>query len=275
MTVYRFRLLKNLFIIFLLICVSGCAATVKNAQKTENIHEIPGGHWECLQGTEDAEIPITKPRFIIVPGDELSISVYRNEELNRRILIPPDGLIFFPLVGEIDVVNMSPGQIRKIITDGLSEYIVDPQVSVDPVVIRSQKIFVLGEVNRPGVFFIEGQMALIEALSKAGGFTKDAKSDKVLLIRGDMAAPELQTFDVKSTLKRGDLTQNLYLQRGDILYVPPTYVSNVDRFFKHLESIIRPVVLLEQGIVLYPRVEDAIKGESQENGPPPLVITPP
>ncbi|OHB71725.1 MAG: hypothetical protein A2W23_06955 [Planctomycetes bacterium RBG_16_43_13] len=275
MTVYRFRLLKNLFIIFLLICVSGCAATVKNAQKTENIHEIPGGPSEGLQGTEDAEIPITKPRFIIVPGDELSISVYRNEELNRRILIPPDGLIFFPLVGEIDVVNMSPGQIRKIITDGLSEYIVDPQVSVDPVVIRSQKIFVLGEVNRPGVFFIEGQMALIEALSKAGGFTKDAKSDKVLLIRGDMAAPELQTFDVKSTLKRGDLTQNLYLQRGDILYVPPTYVSNVDRFFKHLESIIRPVVLLEQGIVLYPRVEDAIKGESQENGPPPLVITPP
>mgnify|MGYP001571064101 CR=1 FL=1 len=239
----------------------------------KHIKEIPTLE-DASQVRQDGGFALERPHFIISPGDEIAIIVYRHEDLNRRLLIPPDGNIFFPLVGELNVSDMSAQQIRKVLSDGLSKYIVGPQINVDVVSIKSQRIYVLGEVHRPGVFQIDGEMDLIEAISKAGGFTDDAKPDKVFLIRGNIQSPKIQEFDIEKALDEGDLTQNTYLQKKDIVYVPASYISNVDDFFRHFENIIRPFVLLEQGIVLYPRVENVLSGEDNGGGDTQIIITP-
>ena len=225
------------------------------------------------------------------PGDEISIIVYRNEELNRKLIIHPDNLFFYPLVGEVDTLNKTPAQIREFITTKLSKYIVDPQVSVDiisskrpkiiidpqvsveVVALSGQKIFVLGEVNRPGVFIADSGIDLVEAISRAGGFTLDGRQETVMLIRGGLERPELALYNITEFFNGTDLTQNIPLQKGDIIYVPASTIANVDRFFKHLAVIINPVVTLETGIALAPAVEDTFYGSRNKAGT--TVIVPP
>lgn len=229
--------------------------------------------------------------FTISPGDEISITVYRNDELNRRLIIPPNNRFFYPLVGEIDLKDKTISEVREHITTKLSQFVVDPQVSVDivaysrpkifiepqvsieVVALGGQKIFVLGEVNRPGVFTAGNGTDVVEAVSRAGGFTLDARKDNILLIRGGIENPELTLLNIDKFLKGADLTQNMQLQRGDIVYVPPSIIANVDRFFKHFATIINPIVTLETGIALEPAVEGVFNGTT--NGGGSSIIVPP
>ncbi|MBI4710123.1 MAG: SLBB domain-containing protein [Nitrospirae bacterium] len=113
--------------------------------------------------------------------------------------------------------------------------------------MRCSAIIVLGEVRTPGFFQIETSMTVLEAVSRAGGFTLDGKKKSVLLIRGGLKTPQLITLNLEKALSKGDLAQNIQLQRDDIVYVPRTYISNVDRFFGHLATIISPLYTLESG----------------------------
>ena len=198
--------------------------------------------------------------FILGAGDELEIAVYRKDELNRSVKIGPSGKIMYPLVGDIQAAGLNIFQLRDRIREGLSRYIVDPQVSVGILSIQSQKIIVLGEVNSPGFFQGETAMTALEAISRAGGFTLDGKQKSVLLIRGGMENPELRALDLEKALKEGALAQNVVLRGGDIIYVPRTYISNVDRFFGHLSTIISPIVSLERAYLLG---DEIISGESR------------
>lgn len=204
---------------------------------------------------------------VLLPGDEISITVFRNEDYNRKFIIPSDGHIFFPNIGAIKVEGEGPNKIGKIIAEGLSKYIVnpqvivdivklnnpmrivDPQVSVEVVAFGGQKIFVLGEVNRPGVFLADGNTEIIEAISLAGGNTIDGKLNNVLLIRTGVnkSKPELRIVDLEKFLGEGDMSQNPVLQKGDIIYVPRTFIANVDRFFEHLAKIVSPLLDIETG----------------------------
>ncbi len=232
-------------------------------------------------------------KHYLVPGDDISIIVYRYDELNRKLIIPPDGFIFYPLVGEIDTKEKSLKELRGIIVNGLSKSfkdpqvsvniirfgglkivvdpqvsvdivkmsnpkrIIDPQVSVEVTFFGGQKIFVLGEINRSGVFLADGHMNVIEAISMAGGFTLDAKQNSILLIRKriDKPKPELVVVDIGKFLQEGDMSQNPILQKGDIVYVPRTFIADVDRFFGHLSNIVRPLLDITRGYWLGQNIE--------------------
>lgn len=206
-------------------------------------------------------------KHTFLPGDEISISVLRNGEYNRRFIIPSDGNIFFAYIGFINIEGKSIEELTNIIAQGLSKYLVDPQVMIDIVALNNpariadpqvsievtgfsgQKVFVLGEVNKPGVFLADGHMTTIELISLAGGPTLDANQKSVLLIRTgtDKKRHELFLIDLDSALREGNLTQNPVLHRGDIIFVPRTFIANVDRFFEHLKKIVSPLVDLETG----------------------------
>ncbi|MBI5492884.1 MAG: polysaccharide export protein [Deltaproteobacteria bacterium] len=193
--------------------------------------------------------------FILGPGDKLDITVYRNDDLKRTIQIDPTGKISFPLVGDIQASGTSIFQLRDRLQTGLAKYIIDPQVTVGVVSIQSQKFIVLGEVRNPGFFQADTSVTVFEAISRAGGVTNDGQRKSVLLIRGGMKKPELISLDMEKALKEGDLRQNVLLQRGDILYVPRTFISNVDRFFNHLSTIISPVLSIETGYFIGQQIE--------------------
>ncbi|MGB9716430.1 MAG: polysaccharide biosynthesis/export family protein [Thermodesulfovibrionales bacterium] len=223
--------LLNRHILLLILFVSlfsfGCStnkALVRNEAQPEQ-QQIP---------------PIEISEYILGFGDELEISVFRHDDLSKTVRILPDGKIYYPLVGEIKAEGLSVSQLRDKLKEGLLKYYVEPQVSVIVTSISSQKVFVLGEVNKPGAFLLDRPKTVIEAISEAEGFTQDAKIKNVLLIRGGASNPnpDYTVLDLNKTLKERDMTQNAPLRQGDIIYVPATEIADVARFFDHIWTII-------------------------------------
>jgi polysaccharide export outer membrane protein len=234
-------------ILVFLILVSGCISPGKNVR---NVSELSGASDE----TKD-ELKVSE--FILGAGDSIEISVYRHDDLKKNVQINSSGMISYPLIGDIRASGLGILQLKDNIRDGLSQYIVNPQVSVNLISIQSKKYSVLGEVNRPGVFSLENSINILEATSKAEGFTIDAKLKTVLLVRRGEKAPELYTVNLERLLEDGDFAQNVNLQNGDIVYVPATNIANVSRYFSHISKILQPLMTLENAYFIGQQIEGA------------------
>ena len=206
----------------------------------------------------------TPSSFFLGSGDEIIIRVWRNDDLNREVQIDPSGNIYLPLVGEIHTTGLTISQLREEITERLSKYLVDPHVDVNVSSLKSQKVHVLGEVKSPGTFSLETNTMAWEAISKAGGFTTDANKKKVLLVRTKERTAAVTALNIRDMLKKGEISQDMYLKNGDIIYVTPTFIANLTRFMTQFNNIINPFVNLERGIVLYPDAMDVLKGKDTE-----------
>ena len=225
-------------VLIFFILINGCASTGTKSKATEGTgfplsEEIP------------TEVKVTE--FILGPGDKIEIIIYRNDDLKRTVQIDTSGKITYPLIGDIQAGGLSIFQLRDRIRDGLLKYIMDPQVSIGVTAVQSQKVVVLGEVNNPGFFTLETPLTSVEAVSRAGGFTINAKKKNVLLIRGGLKKPDLTILDIDRYFNKQDMTQNVALKNGDIIYVPEKFIENVARFSDHLSRIIAPIVSIESG----------------------------
>lgn len=180
--------------------------------------------------------------FTFGPGDSLAIRVWRHDDLSMDVIVAPDGAISYPLVGRLQIAGMTYDQVVRTLQTAIAQYYVDAQVSVNVVGVASQKVLVLGEVGNPGVLQLTQQMSILEALVRTGGINPDARTSNVLLIRGGMDEPQLYTVNVDAIFGQGDFSQMVYLQREDIVVVPPKTITNVERFFRHVQAIIAPGV---------------------------------
>lgn len=257
---YQSRISFVIAAIFVLM-LQGCNSSSATSQGDGPSEPIAQSGEQIEQDIGNENVPRLS-KFILGPGDELEIMVYRSSDLTRQIRIGPSGSMMYPLAGDIRAAGLSTFELRDKLREGLSEYIVDPQVTVRILSIQSQKIIVLGEVQSPGFFLAETSMTVLEAVSRAAGFTDDAKRKSVLLIRGGMDNPELTVLDLKKALEKGDMSQNVALKGGDILYVPKTTIANVSTFFAYLSTIISPVVSIESAYYLGQRIEAGTGGTS-------------
>ncbi|MBM2832950.1 MAG: hypothetical protein HW406_111 [Candidatus Brocadiaceae bacterium] len=244
----------------------GCASTginTKNENTKKTGDENPNEHTEKIDNIKISE-------FILGIGDTVEISVYRQDDLQRTVRIGHSGIITFPLIGDVQAAGKDIFKLREEIKERLSKYLIDPQVIVNVTTIQSQKIIVLGEVNSPGIFTLEYDINIVEAISRAGGMTNDAKLNNVLLIRREQGKPTVISLNLKKAFKEGDISQNRTLQNADIIYVPAITIANVSRYFTHISQIISPFVNLESGVVLWPQVKKVLQGK--ETGEVPLSI---
>ncbi len=161
-----------------------------------------------------------EPWYKIGPGDVLEISVWKDQELTRQVIVQPDGYISFPLIGQIQAGDCTLSQIQEEIAKKLEEYLPNPTVTVMPVKIESYKIYVIGKVNKPGMFALPEKINVMQALSIAGGTTPYAKLGDIIILRqgpnGQMRIP----FNYKKVAKGKDLKENIQLKRGDVVVVP-------------------------------------------------------
>ncbi|MEI6217283.1 MAG: polysaccharide biosynthesis/export family protein [bacterium] len=214
--------------------------------------------------------PVAKPDgYQVGVGDVLDVSVYNHQELSQKLRVSPSGTVSYPLLGVLKVEGVTLSAVGDMIRAGLAKgYVPDPQVSVNVDAVAGQKIYVLGEVRNPQVLRVKEEIDLVEAITTAGGFTRDANMSAILLIRrnGD-GQSTMDALDVKSFLKKSDLAQNPTLQRGDVVYVPPSRIANVDRFFIHLQTILSPLMgNLMSGILISPNVRNVLLHGRQESG---------
>lgn len=158
--------------------------------------------------------------YRVSPNDVLEISVWGHENLRRELLVPPDGIISFPLVQEIDTRGMSVAEIRQALTAKLAPFVPDATVTVILVASKSLTAFVIGKVNRAGAFPIDLQTNVMQILSMAGGFTPFASPDKVFVLRQVEGKSEKIAFEYNQVVNGKNLDQNIILQRGDVVVVP-------------------------------------------------------
>ncbi len=203
------------------------------------------------EGSDESLMPPEPPAFVFGPGDTIDISVWRHEDLNMQIRISPDGAISYPLIGRMEIAGMTYPELMGLLTERISAYYVEPQVSINILEVSSMKVYVLGYVRSPSVQQIESELDVVGALTKAGWITSDSRTDNILLIRGGLEEPELFTIDLDQLLATGDVRQNVPLQKGDILYVPPKTIVNVEQFFRRIAGILSPFV---SGTVVYRNV---------------------
>lgn len=159
--------------------------------------------------------------YTINPGDVLSVTVWKEEDLQRQVLVRPDGAFSFPLAGEIQATGQSVGDVRELLVARLSEYIPDPVVTVATESIQGNRVYVIGQVQRPGEFIASTRIDVVQALSIAGGFTPFAqKNDVLILRRGANGVLQNIPFRYNEVEKGRNLEQNLILQPGDVVIVP-------------------------------------------------------
>ncbi len=159
--------------------------------------------------------------YTINPGDVLSVTVWKEEDLQRQVLVRPDGAFSFPLAGEIQATGQSVEDVRMELVKRLSDYIPDPVVTVATESIQGNRVYVIGQVNRPGEFIASARIDVVQALSIAGGFTPFAQKNDVRILRrnSDGVLDDL-AFRYGEVEKGRNLSQNLVLQPGDVIIVP-------------------------------------------------------
>lgn len=163
--------------------------------------------------------PIVAQDYQLGAGDVLAIDVWGFDELKiEQMPIRPDGKIAIPLSGELQAAGITPGELASSITTKLSEYLNNPIVSVNVIKFRTTRVYVLGEVVKPGMYEIEKQHNLIDALGMAGSYTKYAAKKKVYVIHKNQATEPLK-MNLLNLLERGDMSQNITLNDGDIVYL--------------------------------------------------------
>jgi len=170
------------------------------------------------QGIGEVAISQT-PDFVIGVSDVLTLSVWGEDQLQVTLPVGPDGRISVPLLGVIEVVSRTPMEVQAELTRGYEEFVTAPAVSLVVSEINSRKVYVLGEVNEPGVFDILRPTRLLQALAMAGGYTDFAKKDEVIVIREGRSGRRRIQVSVRDITSGRKLDDNLLLLPGDTIYV--------------------------------------------------------
>jgi len=152
------------------------------------------------------------------PDDALKITVYREEELERDVRVSSDGSISFPLLGRVKAGGLTVSELEEKLTEGLKRYLKKPQVTV--FIEEYSTITVSGQVEEPGAYPLKGELTAIEAISIAGGFTKIASRNDVRIMRIQDGKKKTIRVRVADISRKGDLTKDVPLKRGDIVFVP-------------------------------------------------------
>lgn len=158
--------------------------------------------------------------YEIGPEDLLDISVWKEKDLQKEVLVRPDGWITFPLVGNIQAKGKTALQLQEEITQWLKQYIPNPVVSVSVKKIAGYKLFVIGRVNKPGDYVVGRYIDVLQALSLAGGLTPFAEEGNIKIIRKENGKETILRFNYADVKKGRRLEQNITLQSGDVIIVP-------------------------------------------------------
>jgi polysaccharide export outer membrane protein len=160
------------------------------------------------------------PNYIIGAQDVLDVNVWKEPELTRLVPVRPDGKISLPLLNDVMAAGLTPTQLATHITEGLKKYVTNPQVTVIVNQINSQRVYILGEVNRAGAYPLLPGMTVLQALSSAGGFTQFAKEKSIYLLRQVDGKQEKYPFNYKDVVGGKKSEQNVLLKAGDTIVVP-------------------------------------------------------
>jgi polysaccharide export outer membrane protein len=171
-------------------------------------------------GPAVAQAPAPESSYQIGPNDILNIFVWKEADLTRDVTVMPDGKITYPLIGEITAQGQTASELKKTITEKLQNFVTAPEVTVIIRESRSQMIYTIGKLARPGQFPLTPNMTVMQALSAAGGLAEWADTKNIMIIRREGGKEIQLRFNYKEFTSGERLEQNIVLKPGDTLVVP-------------------------------------------------------
>lgn len=166
-----------------------------------------------------AELP---DDYIVGVEDILSVSVWKEPDLSvKEVVVRPDGKISIPLIGDIQASELTPMQLQNRITERMKEFLVAaPSVTVVVLKIGSRSVSIVGQVAKPGIYYLGSPMTVLELLSRAGGIGPEANKKKISIIRTEGGRTSSFIFNYREVSKGVNLKQNIELKNGDQVIVP-------------------------------------------------------
>lgn len=202
MSIYRRFILAHLFLLLLF----SCAPSV--------------GTLAAGEGQPAAGLPPNPESYQLGPEDILEISVWKEPELTKQVVVAPDGKISYPLIGNIQAAGRTVKQLQDDIAKQLEKFVTEAHVTVILMKVQFYKIYVTGLVTRPGEFLLGRAPTVMQAIAMAGGLTPFAAPSRIIIIRKNKNQDETFPFDYKAVSRGESLEQNRLLQPGDVVVVP-------------------------------------------------------
>ncbi|GAB4367491.1 MAG: hypothetical protein Kow00128_12030 [Deltaproteobacteria bacterium] len=198
----------------LILTLWGCgSAPVRTGETAAS----PGGAAASASSPTEA-VAYSGPKYRIGPEDILHVSVWDNKELTLDVVVRPDGKISMPLVQDVQAEGLTAVELSDLLRQRLTVYIKDPQVSVIVTQVNAPKIFVIGNVTKPGPYPLRSDMSVLQALSLAGGFTPFASPRSIKVVRNAGGAQEVRKVNYYDMIDGGE--GNYLLKPGDTIVVP-------------------------------------------------------
>ncbi len=172
--------------------------------------------------------PAAPDNYVLATGDQIEVTIYGEPDLSRTVAIKPDGVIALPLVNEVKASGKTAAQLEAELTRLYSKYLRKPSVSVIVRQFRMNRVYVMGEVSKPGRYDLTDDMTVLDALTLAGGATDHGNLDGLQV--GRMENGKNKTIAIKASelIQGKDGTKNLKLQNGDLVYVPRRGMNLLD-----------------------------------------------
>ncbi len=180
-----------------------------------------------------------EPAYRLFPGDELDIAVPTAPELAKTVTVQPDGRVSLPLIGPVMVADRTTVEAQAALDAAYASQLRRPEVFVTVKTAGPLRVFVGGDVDKPGVYDMAGDINALQAVIQAGGFKNTARRDQVVVIRRTSGGGAMmRTVDLKQGIARPDRTDLVPLRRFDIVYVPRTGLASAGIFMQQIKDLI-------------------------------------
>jgi polysaccharide biosynthesis/export protein len=196
------------------------AVVPAKTQETTGSNHTAQSAVPAMAGDTTKKSATADPNYIIGAQDVLDISVWKEPDVSRMVPVRPDGKISLPLLNDVQAAGLTPVQLAAQLTESLKKYVTNPQVTVIVTTINSQRVYILGEVTRPGAFPLLPGMSVLQALSSAGGFTQFAKVKNIFVRRVEDGRESKYPFNYKDVINGKRPEQDILLKAGDTIVVP-------------------------------------------------------
>jgi polysaccharide export outer membrane protein len=164
---------------------------------------------------------VVPPSYVIGPDDVLSILFWREKDLSvEELIVRPDGKITLPLLNDLQAAGRTPEQLRAALVEVARKYVEDPNPTVIVKEIKSRKVFITGQVEKPGTYPLIGTTTILQLIATAGGLREFVDGKKISVRRTENGAPMVHEFNYQDLLKKKNLRQDIELRPGDVVIVP-------------------------------------------------------
>ena len=201
--------------IMLAIAVSASAQTAKPAASAQSMPAAA-----AAAAAPRATDPVLPPGYVIGTDDVLSIMFWKDKDMSADAQVRPDGRIALPLINEVQAAGLTPDQLREKIVEESKKYMEDASVTVVVREINSRKVFITGEVNKPGPYPLTSTTTVMQLIAMAGGLREYANGKKIAIMRSENGKQRRLPFNYKDIIEGKNLQQNIELKPGDTVVVP-------------------------------------------------------